>query len=98
MNVFENLEIKILDADDVEKYQSKVRDELRETTKDASEAAIADLVRMHLRQIGQVLLLTRDQEVAISKRIEREELKAQHELFSIHLTAEFQINLAEKLL
>jgi RNA polymerase primary sigma factor len=98
MNVLENLEIEILDADEIEQYQSKVRDELRETTKSASEAAIEDPVRMYLRQMGQVPLLTRDQEVAISKRIEREELKAQDELFSVHLTAEFQINLAEKLL
>jgi hypothetical protein len=34
---------------------------------------------MYLRQMGQVSLLTRDQQVAISKRIEREELKAQDE-------------------
>jgi RNA polymerase primary sigma factor len=97
MNILENLDIEILDADEIEQYQSKIQDELKEPSKSASES-IEDPVRMYLRQMGQVPLLTRDQEVAISKRIEREELKAQDELFSIHLTAEFQINLAEKLL
>jgi RNA polymerase primary sigma factor len=97
MNILENLDIEILDADEIEQYQSRVQSELRVPLSSTSEA-IEDPVRMYLRQMGQVPLLTRDQEVAISKRIEREELKAQDELFSIHLTAEFQINLAEKLL
>jgi RNA polymerase primary sigma factor len=97
MSILENLDIEILDADEVEQYQIKVQDELKEPSGGTSEI-IEDPVRMYLRQMGQVPLLTRDQEVAISKRIEREELKAQDELFSIHLTAEFQINLAEKLL
>jgi RNA polymerase primary sigma factor len=97
MSILENLDIEILDADEVEQYQSKVQDELRESSSRTSEI-IEDPVRMYLRQMGQVPLLTRDQEVAISKRIEREELKAQDELFSIHLTAEFQVNLAKKLL
>jgi RNA polymerase primary sigma factor len=97
MNILENLDIEILDADEVEQYQSKIQDELREPSGGTSEI-IEDPVRMYLGQMGQIPLLTRDQEVAISKRIEREELKAQDELFSIHLTAGFQINLADKLL
>jgi RNA polymerase primary sigma factor len=60
-----------LDEDEVEQYQSKVQ---------------GDPVRMYLCQMGQVPLLTRDQAVAISKRREREELKGQDELVSIHLT------------
>lgn len=53
---------------------------------------------MYLRQMGQVPLLTREQEIEISKRIEKAELQAQDELFSVHLTAPFQIALAERLL
>ena len=36
---------------------------------------------MYLKQMGQVPLLTREQEVEISKRIENAELKAQEALF-----------------
>lgn len=97
MSILENLDIEILDADEIEQHQNKIQDELRESANNTSEI-IEDPVRMYLRQMGQVPLLTRDQEVAISKKIEREELKAQDELFSIHLTAKFQIELAEKLL
>jgi RNA polymerase primary sigma factor len=91
MNVLENLEIESLDADEIEQYQSNVRDYLRESTKSASEAAIEDPFRMYLHQMGQVALLTRDQEVAMSKRIEREELRVEDELFSIHLLANFRL-------
>lgn len=97
MGILESLGIEILDADEIEEHNSKIQDELKEAENNTSEI-IEDPVRMYLRQMGQVPLLTRDQEVAISKRIEREELKAQDELFSIHLTAKFQIELAEKLL
>ena len=41
---------------------------------------------MYLKQMGQVPLLTREEEVAISKRIEKAELRAQDALFSTTLT------------
>ncbi|MDR0742694.1 MAG: hypothetical protein LBE98_04505 [Puniceicoccales bacterium] len=97
INILENLNIEILDAEEAEQYRSKVEEEMAEPVSSSGEN-IEDPVRMYLRQMGQVPLLTRTEEVAISKTIEREELRAQDELFSIHLTAEFQIDLAEKLL
>ncbi|MDR1173689.1 MAG: RNA polymerase subunit sigma, partial [Puniceicoccales bacterium] len=97
INILENLNIEILDAEEAEQYRSKVEEEMAEPVSPSGEN-IEDPVRMYLRQMGQVPLLTRTEEVAISKTIEREELRAQDELFSIHLTAEFQIDLAEKLL
>ena len=57
-----------------------------------------DPVRMYLKQMGQVPLLTREEEVAISKRIEKAELKAQDALFSTALTLEFQNSVVTKLL
>jgi RNA polymerase primary sigma factor len=53
---------------------------------------------MYLKQMGQVPLLTREEEVAISKRIEKAELKAQDALFSTALTLEFQNSVVTKLL
>lgn len=48
--------------------------------------------------MGQVPLLSRDEEVSISKRIEAAENKAIRLLFSVSLTNKFQIDVAKKLL
>jgi RNA polymerase primary sigma factor len=96
MNILDNLEIEIVDTNDVERY---VKQREAGNLEDAPTEDVAeDPVRMYLRQMGQVPLLTRDEEISISKRIEKAELQAQDELFSVHLTADFQINLAERLL
>ena len=56
-----------------------------------------DPVRMYLKQMGQVPLLTREQEVEISKRIEAAELEVKRILYSLGFTAKEHIALAEKL-
>ncbi len=53
-----------------------VRNTAKTSTK-LSENAIDDPVRMYLKQMGQVPLLTREQEVEISKRIEDAEIEVQ---------------------
>ena len=95
MNILDNLEIEIVDSKEEEIEKKRVADAKVESS---SENVGEDPVRMYLRQMGQVPLLTREQEISISKRIEMAELQAQDELFSVHLTAPFQINLAERLL
>ena len=93
-----NLEITIIDEDEVEEYKEKAeKTEVTESKTTRSEI-VDDPVRMYLKQMGQVALLTREEEVAISKRIEKAELRAQDELFIIDLTADFQIDLANKLI
>jgi RNA polymerase primary sigma factor len=96
MNILDNLEIEIVDSEESE--IEKRRSLAAAAADNPSENVGEDPVRMYLRQMGQVPLLTREEEIAISKRIERAELQAQDELFSIHLTAPFQIDLAERLL
>ena len=44
-----------------------------------------DPVRMYLREIGRVKLLTAQQEVSLAKRIERGDIKAKHELTEANL-------------
>ncbi|MEY3772578.1 MAG: hypothetical protein RL067_592, partial [Verrucomicrobiota bacterium] len=51
---------------------------------------------VYLKQMGHKPLLTREQEVEISKRIEDAELRAQDFLFSIWLTLPYQLDLARK--
>jgi RNA polymerase primary sigma factor len=53
---------------------------------------------MYLKQMGQVPLLTREQEVEISKRIETAELKAQEALFEASIVGRYIAQLGAKLL
>ncbi|MDX2108788.1 MAG: RNA polymerase sigma factor RpoD [Verrucomicrobiota bacterium] len=98
VSILENLEIDIIDADDVEMYKQRLEEHAEEELKHAQSDILDDPVRMYLKQMGQVPLLTREQEVAISKRIEAAELKASNELFAVAFTANFQCELARKLI
>ena len=96
--ILENLEIDIIDPEEVEKYKERLEKHNESQLKSTHLDILDDPVRMYLKQMGQVPLLTREQEVAISKRIEVAEQKAQNELFSVGLTTKFQNELARKLL
>ena len=57
-----------------------------------------DPVRMYLKQMGQVPLLTRDQEIAISKRIEKAENSLQSRLQTVGFIADTYVGLADSLI
>jgi RNA polymerase primary sigma factor len=57
-----------------------------------------DPVRMYLKQMGQVPLLTREQEVEISKRIEDAECRVQKHLNRFGFIASAHLHLAQKLM
>ncbi len=99
ITILNNLELKILDTGEVETLKRKKEVlEHEESVKGQQSDILDDPVRMYLKQMGQVPLLTREQEVAISKKIERAEQNAQSVLFQYAITNTFQINLARKLL
>ncbi len=98
ITILENLDIDIIDADDVEMYKQRLEESTEEEMRNAQSDILDDPVRMYLKQMGQVPLLTREQEVAISKRIEEAEARAMDHLFSIAFTRNFQRELAQKLL
>lgn len=98
ISILTNLEVKILDSDEVDVFKEKLEKKEEETARKTDGDLLDDPVRMYLRQMGQVPLLTREEEVAISKRIEAAESAALKTLFSVDLTTEFQIDLAERLL
>ncbi|MBS0661120.1 MAG: RNA polymerase subunit sigma, partial [Verrucomicrobia bacterium] len=56
-----------------------------------------DPVRQYLKQMGQVALLTREQEVEISKRIETAESQLQKALYRYGFTARSHLDVAKKL-
>ena len=97
-----NLEIDVIDASEVDRYKQSAapgqEEELSEEEKtDAKLDILDDPVRMYLKQMGQVPLLTREQEVEISKRIEDAEAMVQKHLNRFGFTAREYLNLARKL-
>lgn len=96
--ILENLEIEILDAEEVENYKARQEESEEEEVKASQYDILDDPVRMYLKQMGQVPLLTREQEVEISKRIENSELAAQNDLFASGISGRFHCEMAEKLI
>lgn len=98
ITILENLDIDIIDNEEVELYKQRLQEHSEEEVRTAQSDILDDPVRMYLKQMGQVPLLTREEEVSISKRIEDAELKAQDVLFSVAFTKGFQLELGQKLI
>src|SRR5437588_6339726 len=90
-----NLEVEILDQAEVD----RVKQPEPEEEEDKSRLDILDdPVRMYLKQMGQVPLLTREQEVEISKRIEDAENEVKKIIYGFGFAGKEHIALAEKLI
>ena len=98
LSILQNLEIEILEPDQVEDYKQRQEEAEEEESRSSQNDILDDPVRMYLKQMGQVPLLTREQEVEISKRIENAELKAQEALFQASAIGAYIANLGAKLL
>jgi RNA polymerase primary sigma factor len=89
-----NLDVEIVDQAEVDRIK---RPDLEEDDEKARLDILDDPVRMYLRQMGQVPLLTREQEVEISKRIEAAEDEVKRIICNFGFAAKEHIALAEKL-
>ena len=98
MNILDSLEIQLLDEDEVEAFKTKINESEEEAARTTPADAPYDPFNVYLKQMGHKPLLTREQEVEISKRIEDAELRAQEFLFSVWLTLPYQLDLALKVL
>ena len=90
-----HLEIEIVDQAEVDRIKQP---EPEEEEKSSRLDILDDPVRMYLRQMGQVPLLTRDQELEISKRIEVADIEVTRLIYSLGFSAKEHIALAEKLI
>jgi RNA polymerase primary sigma factor len=89
------LEVEIVDQAEVDRVKQPEPDE----DEDKGRMDILDdPVRMYLKQMGQVPLLTREQEVEISKRIESAEGEVKRIIYSFGFAGKEHIALAEKLI
>jgi len=91
-----NLEVEIVDQAEVDRI--KQPEAAEEEAEKGRLDILDDPVRMYMRQMGKVPLLTREQEVAICKRMEAAEHDQQRLLYSFGFTAKEHIALAEKLI
>ncbi len=94
-----SMEFAIIDASDVDRFKDKKNDDASATEESKTEKLdiLDDPVRMYLKQMGQVPLLTREQEVEISKRIEDAEINVQKFLHRFGFVADCYLELAQKL-
>ncbi|CAN5633838.1 RNA polymerase sigma factor [soil metagenome] len=93
------MEIDIIEASEVDRYKDgkKDSDEEEEEKPETKLDILDDPVRMYLKQMGQVPLLTREQEVEISKRIEEAENMVQRLINRFGFIAQAHLDLAAKL-
>jgi len=92
------MEIDIIEASEVDRFKDGKKDDEEEEEKAETKLDILDdPVRMYLKQMGQVPLLTREQEVEISKRIEEAENMVQKNINRFGFIARAHLDLAQKL-
>src|SRR5687767_12887803 len=90
-----SLEVEIVDQAEVDRVKQPEPEEEEDKTR---LDILDDPVRMYLKQMGQVPLLTREQEVEISKRIEDAENELKRIIYSLGFAGKEHIALAEKLI
>jgi RNA polymerase primary sigma factor len=95
------MEIDIIEASEVDRYKDGKKDLEEEDEEEEKTGPKLDIlddpVRMYLKQMGQVPLLTREQEVEISKRIEEAENMVQKHINRFGFIARAHLDLARKL-
>jgi RNA polymerase primary sigma factor len=101
MEQLRSMEFDIIDASEVDRFKDRRGDE-SEIDEDESKSEqkldiLDDPVRMYLKQMGQVPLLTREQEVEISKRIEDAEIEVARHLHQFGFMHLDYLDLADKL-
>ena len=103
MNRLRGMEIDIIDASQVDNYKVGPKGEEQKEEEEPEKPnekldILDDPVRMYLKQMGQVPLLTREQEVEISMRIEDAELNVQNHVNRFGFIPGAYLELGQKLL
>lgn len=94
--ILRGMEIEIIDAADVDKFRSEhEQDEQR--IRGSRLDFFDDPIRMYLHQMGQVPLLTREQEVEICKRIEVSEVRVRERFNQFGFAPRLYLELIEKI-
>ncbi len=92
-----SMEIDVIETADMGRVKKADEEEEEEEKPDAKLDILDDPVRMYLREMGKTPLLTREQEVEISKRIEEAELNVQKHINRFGFISQAYLDLAKKL-
>src|SRR2546425_4834532 len=98
MTMLRSMDIEIIDASEVDRFKREAEEEKETQKVDSRLDILDDPVRMYLKQMGQVPLLTREQEVEISKRIETAENHVKQIINNFGFTAKEHLSLAKRLI
>ena len=90
------MEIEVIAESEVEAFRVK-QERAKKMKQSEKMDVLDDPVRMYLKQMGQVPLLTREQEVEISKRIEEAEIHTKRIFNSFGCATEAYVGLLERL-
>lgn len=92
-------DVQILNQVDVEKQKERKREAKElETLSRRSEGSPEDPVRMYLKEMGSVPLLSREEEVEISKRIEKAQIQTQDIIMRFRYAAKEAVSIGHHLL
>ncbi len=91
-----SMDIEIIESSDVDKYR-KHAEKAQKAGKGARLDFFDDPIRMYLHQMGQVPLLTREQEVEICKRIEKAEISVKSIFNKLGFASERYMDLVARL-
>jgi RNA polymerase primary sigma factor len=98
LELLRSMDIEIIESSEVEKYRKEPRKPAHPAAARAERLDIFDdPIRMYLHQMGQVPLLTREQEVEICKRIEAAEQTVRVLFNDLGIAADLYLAMAERL-
>ena len=89
----DNKDISVLEAKEVPEWEKEKKKQVTPTTQ-----PIDDPVKMYLKQMGQIPLLSRDEEIRLAKKIEDAEEVLRDEVFSTGIARDTFINISKQLI
>ena len=92
-----NMEFKIIDSEDDISETTPAKKGKPKVLETEKANVLDDPVRMYLKQMGQVPLLTREEEVEISKRIEKSEQKFKQHIHLLGVVTHCYLDIAQDL-
>lgn len=93
----DNQKIDVLETSEVEQWE-KEKDRVRKELFEEISAPIEDPVKMYLKQMGQIPLLTREDELRLAKDIENKEKKLKEEVFKTKFAKDVFLEIAQDLI
>jgi RNA polymerase primary sigma factor len=93
MEELDNKNINILEEKEAEEFAK----EKEKKESKAESAPVDDPVKMYLKQMGQISLLTREEEITLAKEIEDREEALRADIFSISIARDVFLDISQKL-